>query len=416
MPGPVGFRIHLAHVRDLGLSRDQETLERCAGRRVLNSRGLPPKLQGGTSVPEEHNGKALEITGLNHYFGTGELRNQILFGIDLTIEPGELVIMTGPSGCGKTTLLTLIGSLRHVQEGSLRVLGRELAGLSDAELVEVRRNIGFIFQTHNLFESLTALQNVRMALELKDANPARIHKRAEEALIDVGLKERVGYKPKGLSGGQRQRVAIARALVNKPKLILADEPTAALDSNSTELVMDLMKQLAKQEGTTILIVTHDIKILSLADRIVSMADGRIKSNTATTETIRVCMFLSKCPAFASLKPEELANVAGKLVLERFAAGSTVIRQGDEGDKFYIINQGTVDVLRDEGGGNRKIATMQEGDFFGEIALLEDKPRNATIVAVDDLEVYTLDKKSFRDAIDSTASFKEQLLKVFYQRR
>lgn len=367
-------------------------------------------------MPEEHNGKALEITGLNHYFGTGELRNQILFGIDLTIEPGELVIMTGPSGCGKTTLLTLIGSLRHVQEGSLRVLGRELAGLNDAELVEVRRNIGFIFQTHNLFESLTALQNVRMALELKDANPARIHKRAEEALVDVGLKERVGYKPKGLSGGQRQRVAIARALVNKPKLILADEPTAALDSHSTELVMDLMKRLAKQEGTTILIVTHDIKILSLADRIVSMADGRIKSNTPTTETIRVCMFLSKCPAFASLKPEELANVAGRLVLERFAAGSTVIRQGDEGDKFYIINQGTIDVLRDEGGGNRKIATLREGDFFGETALLEDKPRNATIMAVDDLEVYTLDKKSFRDAIDSTASFKEQLLKVFYQRR
>ena len=202
--------------------------------------------------------------------------------------------MTGPSGCGKTTLLTLIGSLRHVQEGSLRVLGGQLAGMNDAELVEVRRNIGFIFQTHNLFESLTALQNVRMALELKDANPARIHKRAEEVLVDVGLKERVGYKPKGLSGGQRQRVAIARALVNKPKLILADEPTAALDSHSTELVMDLMKRLAKQEGTTILIVTHDIKILSLADRIVSMADGRIKSNTPTTETIRVCMFLSKC--------------------------------------------------------------------------------------------------------------------------
>ena len=109
-------------------------------------------------------------------------------------------------------------------------------------------------------------------------------------------------------------------------------------------------------------------------------------------------------------------MAGRLVLERFAAGSTVIRQGDEGDKFYIINQGTIDVLRDEGGGNRKIATLREGDFFGETALLEDKPRNATIMAVDDLEVYTLDKKSFRDAIDSTASFKEQLLKVFYQRR
>jgi putative ABC transport system ATP-binding protein len=255
-----------------------------------------------------------------------------------------------------------------------------------------------------------------MALELRDANPARVRKRAEEALIDVGLKERISYKPKGLSGGQRQRVAIARALVNKPKLILADEPTAALDADSTQIVMDLMKRLTKQEGTTILIVTHDIKILSLADRIVSMADGRIKSNTPTTETIRVCMFLSKCPAFASLKPEELANVASKLRLERFAAGSTVIRQGDEGDKFYIISQGTADVLRAEEGGSRKLATLREGDFFGETALLENQPRNASVVAADDLEVYTLDKISFRDAIDSTATFKEQLLKVFYQRR
>ena len=160
-------------------------------------------------MPDDNNGEALKITGLNHSFGTGEIRNQILFGIDLTIEPGELVIMTGPSGCGKTTLLTLIGSLRHIQEGSLRVLGWELAGLSDAELVEVRRNIGFIFQTHNLFESLTALQNVRMALELKDSNSARNRQRAEEVLIQVGLKERIGYKRKGLSGGQRQRVAIA---------------------------------------------------------------------------------------------------------------------------------------------------------------------------------------------------------------
>src|SRR5208337_3502197 len=126
MPSPVGFRIHLVHVRDLGLSRDQETLERCAGRRVLNSRGLPPKLQGGTSVPDEHNGKALEITGLSHYFGTGELRNQILFEIDLTIEPGELVIMTGPSGCGKPPLLPPTAGPATVTEGASPVLGAEL--------------------------------------------------------------------------------------------------------------------------------------------------------------------------------------------------------------------------------------------------------------------------------------------------
>jgi putative ABC transport system ATP-binding protein len=357
----------------------------------------------------------LQIRGVNHYYGTGELRVQILHGIDLTIRAGELVIMTGPSGCGKTTLLTLIGGLRKVQEGSLRVLGREMRGLDDRGLIDVRREIGFIFQAHNLFESLTALQNVRMSLELKPSDPAAMRRLAEQALVDVGLGERVSYKPKGLSGGQRQRVAVARALVNKPKLILADEPTAALDSKSTELVLDQMRRLTRQ-GCTILIVTHDVKILNLADRVISMAEGQIKSNTAVTESIRICMFLSGCPAFATLEPEALANVADKMVLERFPVGARVIRQGDEGDKFFVINRGRVDVLRDDGGGPRKIATLQEGNFFGEMALLQGELRNATVTATEDLEVYSLDKPSFRAAIDTTRPFNEQILKVYYQRQ
>lgn len=352
----------------------------------------------------------LRIEGLNHYFGSGELRTQILQDIHLAIRPGELVILTGPSGCGKTTLLTLIGGLRQVQEGSLRVLGREMAGLTDTGLMEVRRNIGFIFQAHNLFESLTALQNVRMAMELKRNDPVGMRQDAIKALEAVGLGHRVHYKPKGLSGGQRQRVAIARALVNRPRLILADEPTAALDKESTGTVMDLLDGL-KAEGSTILIVTHDNKILGRADRIISMADRQIKSNV-TAETFQVCEFLRNCPAFAGLGADELASVASKVVAERHPSGKEVIRQGDEGDKFYIIKEGKAEVfIRDETS-TRRVRVLARGDYFGEVALLSNQPRTATVLAIDDLDLYVLDKASFREAIDSIASFQQRLREVF----
>jgi putative ABC transport system ATP-binding protein len=157
------------------------------------------------------------------------------------------------------------------------VLGQELVGLSKSALVEVRRNIGFIFQGHNLFDSLTASQNVEMAVEvLKDWGDKR--QRAIEMLSQVGLAERVDYKPKALSGGQKQRVAIARALVNQPSLILADEPTAALDKQSGRDVVTLMQALAKDQGCTILMVTHDNRILDVADRIVNLVDGHLESD------------------------------------------------------------------------------------------------------------------------------------------
>ena len=203
-------------------------------------------------------GVVVEVCGVNHYFGKGENRKQVLFDCRLQLRRGEIVIMTGPSGSGKTTLLTLIGGLRSVQEGSLRAIDRELFGLGAAELVEVRRNIGFIFQSHNLFDSLTARQNVRMALELHRGMAAsEMDERAVEMLGQLGLARRVHYKPQSLSGGQRQRVAIARALVNRPKLVLADEPTAALDKESGAQVVKLLRQLATEQGCTILLVTHD---------------------------------------------------------------------------------------------------------------------------------------------------------------
>jgi putative ABC transport system ATP-binding protein len=220
---------------------------------------------------------AVQVRNLDYYFGQGDLRKQVLFDINLELPRGQIVIMTGPSGSGKTTLLTLIGALRMVQDGSLNVLGQELVGLSKSSLVEVRRNIGFIFQAHNLFESLSASQNVEMAIEVLDTWGSK-RKRAIEMLTEVGLGERVDYKPKALSGGQKQRVAIARALVNQPTLILADEPTAALDKQSGRDVVTLMQKLAKEQGCTILMVTHDNRILDVADRIVNLVDGRLESD------------------------------------------------------------------------------------------------------------------------------------------
>jgi len=222
------------------------------------------------------NNNILEIANLNHYFGHGKLVTQTLFDINLTIKAGEIVIMTGPSGSGKTTLLTLIGGLRSVQEGSLKFNEQELLGASNEELVQVRRKIGYIFQAHNLLDFLTAMQNVQMSLELQDnISQWESYIQSETMLNAVKLGDRMNYYPADLSGGQKQRVAIARALVSHPKLVLADEPTAALDSKSGRDVVNLMQQLAKEQNCTILIVTHDNRILDIADRIIDMEDGHL---------------------------------------------------------------------------------------------------------------------------------------------
>ncbi|MEH6726872.1 MAG: ATP-binding cassette domain-containing protein [Hyphomicrobiales bacterium] len=217
--------------------------------------------------------------GLNHWFGEGEARKQAIFDVNLSIEAGKLTILMGPSGSGKTTLLTLIGCLREVQEGSVHLMGRELNGAAEAELVLARRKLGFIFQAHNLHESLTALQNVQMGLEVHGAIlSARRHqfKEASAHLLKLlGLADRLHYLPGNLSGGQKQRVAIARALVGSPRIIYADEPTAALDKESGANVVRLLKQLGRKRGTTIVMVTHDNRILEMADRIITMEEGRI---------------------------------------------------------------------------------------------------------------------------------------------
>jgi putative ABC transport system ATP-binding protein len=234
-------------------------------------------LAHSTSTHQTLPPSVVSIQNLNHYFGNGSLQKQILFDISLEIQPGEIVLMTGPSGSGKTTLLTLMGGLRSPQEGNLKILGQELAGATKNQLVEVRRNIGYIFQAHNLLKCLTARQNVQMSLELHpEYSPKEAAAKATTMLEAVGLGHRVNYYPDNLSGGQKQRVAIARALVSQPKLLLADEPTAALDSKSGREVVELMQQLAKEQGCTILMVTHDNRILDIADRIVHMEDGYLR--------------------------------------------------------------------------------------------------------------------------------------------
>ncbi|MBH8554448.1 DevA family ABC transporter ATP-binding protein [Nostocaceae cyanobacterium CENA357] len=227
----------------------------------------------------------ISIKNLNHYYGKGSLKKQILFDINLDIYPGEIVIMTGPSGSGKTTLLSLIGGLRSVQEGSLKFSGVELYGASQNKLVQIRRNIGYIFQAHNLLGFLTATQNVQMAVELnKTVSQSEAVAKSEAMLGAVGLQERASYYPDNLSGGQKQRIAIARALVNSPPLVLADEPTAALDKQSGRDVVEIMQGLAKEQGTSILLVTHDNRILDIADRIVEMEDGLLARDSQSTVT------------------------------------------------------------------------------------------------------------------------------------
>ncbi len=216
------------------------------------------------------------IDQLNHYFGEGTLRKQVLFDINLEIKAGEIVIMMGPSGSGKTTLLSLMGGLRSSQSGSLKILGQEICNASKRQLTKLRRQIGYIFQAHNLMTFLTAKENVRMSLELHNEMLDKdLDDKAISILEKVGLGNRVDYYPEKLSGGQKQRVAIARALVSNPKIVLADEPTAALDKKSGRDVVELMQHLAKERGCTILLVTHDNRILDIADRIVYMEDGRL---------------------------------------------------------------------------------------------------------------------------------------------
>ncbi len=362
---------------------------------------------------DDSNLPVIEISGLDFSYGSGESSKQVLFNNNLSIYPGEIVIMTGPSGSGKTTLLTLIGGLRSVQAGGLKVLGRELKGMSAAGLQEVRRNIGFIFQQHNLFDSLTALQTLAVAMQLKSYPDEEFIRRPERILGELGLADRMNYKPENLSGGQRQRVAIGRALINDPLIILADEPTAALDKVTSAQVIELFKRRVKEYNCTIIIVTHDNRILDAADRVINMVDGNIESNIVVADALAIMRFLKDCNIFKDMHQSFLADAANSMKLEIYPSGALVIREGDVGDKFYLIRQGQAEVFSGQGEARKSLASLGPGDFFGELALLKDVPRAASVVAEGKLEVYTLSKDKFIELVGRSSSFEEHLKKSYF---
>jgi putative ABC transport system ATP-binding protein len=220
----------------------------------------------------------IDVHNLNFSFSHDELALPVLKNITISINKGEIVIMTGPSGSGKTTFLTIVGGLRQAFDGSVEVLGQQLVNSSDQVKVSIRQQTGYIFQQHNLLKSLTAQQNVSMTLEMFNTMTERERlERAAEMLKAVGLGDRLDHKPDQLSGGQRQRVSIARALVGQPKIVLADEPTASLDKQSGQEAVGILKRLAKESGASILLVTHDYRILDIADRVVELEDGIIRN-------------------------------------------------------------------------------------------------------------------------------------------
>lgn len=359
---------------------------------------------------------SIRAEGLNHYFGLGDLRKQVLYDNTLTVYPGEIIIMTGPSGSGKTTLLTLLGALRSVQEGKLEVLGQSLVGASPKSMQQFRRQVGFIFQAHNLFESLTATQNVRMAMEL--CHPELSAKdqlvRSERMLEAVGLENRKHHRPKQLSGGQKQRVAIARALVHEPQLVLADEPTAALDEQSGRTVVELLQQLAREKQTTIVIVTHDNRILDVADRILTLVDGSIRSDALVKEAAIITQMLARCKVFENVTPRTLTRVADEFKIENFAVGDQIIREGDPGDRFYLIRQGRVSVRR--GTSEQEVVQLTEGDFFGEMALLSGQPRNASVWATEPCLLYSLNQERFKAALAETVTMEVEVREAYFDRQ
>jgi putative ABC transport system ATP-binding protein len=243
----------------------------------------------------------IRAKGLRKTYREGATELCALQGVDLEVRAGELTLLMGPSGSGKTTLLSILGCILRASEGKLEVLGEDVSSLPESDLPRIRREgIGFVFQGFNLFPTLTAAENVALALDLRGIRAGAAKKRGEELLAEVGLEQKARSFPADLSGGQKQRVAIARALAGDPPILLADEPTAALDSTSGRTVIELLQRLARVHGRAVVMVTHDPRILSFGDRIIHLEDGRIvrEENKATNavETSSLLEVQSAAPA------------------------------------------------------------------------------------------------------------------------
>ncbi|MRR11489.1 ABC transporter ATP-binding protein [bacterium] len=219
----------------------------------------------------------IEAIGVKKHFDRGAIK--ALDGVDLSIEPGEFVAIIGPSGSGKSTLLHMLGALDTPDEGTVLIEGTDLAEERDLASFR-RRTVGFVFQLHNLIPTFTALENVQVPLVEDGLKPSARRERAAELLERVGLSDRMNSRPTTMSGGERQRVAIARALVNRPRILIADEPTGAVDSANSKRIMDLLRDLSRETGMTLVVVTHDPQVAEQADRVIRVLDGRVVTEAA----------------------------------------------------------------------------------------------------------------------------------------
>ena len=223
--------------------------------------------------------KVIEVKQLKKIYNTTEVKVNALNGVDLTFDEGEFAAIVGPSGSGKTTLLNMVGGLDEPSEGEINIDGTNIRTLSSSKLIDFRlHNIGFVFQAYNLIPVLTALENVEFIMQLQEIPKKERQQRAQVLLEQVGLGDRTNSRPSKLSGGQQQRVAVARALASKPKFVLADEPTANLDSKSTANLLDIMEELNRKENITFIFSTHDQRVVNKARRVITLEDGQIISD------------------------------------------------------------------------------------------------------------------------------------------
>jgi putative ABC transport system ATP-binding protein len=232
-----------------------------------------------SALLRETHGPVLAVTGLTRIFGSGHTAVRAVDGVDLTVQPGEVVLIMGPSGSGKTTLLSLIGGLLKPTSGTICIAGVDISSASEPQLWTVRRHlVGFVFQGLNLLDSLSARENVEVALNLAGVSGTKARLESERLLRELGMEERMEFKPRHLSGGEKQRVSIARALANNPRLVLADEPTASLDSRRGREVAEILRGVVAGRERSVIIVSHDERITDIADRILWMEDGRVSAH------------------------------------------------------------------------------------------------------------------------------------------
>jgi putative ABC transport system ATP-binding protein len=348
---------------------------------------------------------SISIRGLNYWYGEGANKAQALAEIDLEIDRGEVVILTGPSGSGKTTLLTVIGALRRFESGKARVLGCDVGRLDASGRVALRREVGFIFQFHNLFDSLSAIENVRMATALSPCTVAEMNDRSEGILARLGMADRMDHLPSQLSGGQNQRVAIARALVNRPALVLADEPTASLDAQSGQEVLSLLHELATgPDRTTVLIVTHDQRVLDRADRIVNLVSGRIVSNVRTDRALHIVGMLKRLPRCTKLGPATLTRIAERMTTERRPAGELIVREGEVGERIYLINQGIAEATT-QGQPRRE---LMPGEAFGQVTEFSNIPVGETVISRTPLELFVLTHDAYQEVLQTDKDFAQHV--------